>query len=92
MCERGIYGREVLPNNRFPSFAVALADELFDLLERFFARQHAAQREETRLHNRIDAIAELRLPRHASRVDNEYFQPLIDDRLLNRTRELVPGF
>src|SRR5712691_11459103 len=59
MCQRRIDGREVLADDRLAALAVGFSDRLFDFHDRFIARQHAADREKARLHDRVDAIAEL---------------------------------
>src|SRR5688572_19491587 len=92
MSKGRIHCRKVLPHDRLATLAVTLSNELLDLGYRFLARQHAAEREETRLHDRVDAIAKLTLPRHAVGVDGIDLQPLVDDRLLDGVRQMVPHF
>ena len=69
MCQRRIDGREVLAHDRLAALAIGLSDRLFDFHDRFIARQHAADREKARLHDRVDAIAELILLSNRIGVD-----------------------
>ena len=69
MCQRRIDGREVLADDRLAALAVGFSDRLFDFHDRFIARQHAADREKARLHDRVDAIAELILLSNRIGVD-----------------------
>ena len=50
-----------------PRLAVGLLDRLLDLRDRLLARQHAGDREEAGLHDRVDAAAHARVARHRGR-------------------------
>ena len=54
------------------------------------ARQHAGDREEARLQDRIGARAETDVAGDLGRIDDEEAEALVDDLLLHRTRQLVP--
>ena len=61
-------------------------------VDRFIAWQHTAEREETRLHDRVDAIAELLFFRNAVGIDCIDLDLFVDDRFLNRPRQVLPNF
>src|SRR5262249_34555987 len=91
MSKSSIDRSKILPDHGLAAFSVTLANELLDLLDCFVARQHATECEETRLHDRVDAVAELALSRDAGGVDGEDLQPFIDDHLLHRGRQVLPN-
>src|SRR4026208_6074 len=90
MRKCGIYRGEILPYDNFTSFTVTLSNELLDLGSRFLARQHAAQREEAGLHDRIDAVTELAVSSNTVRIYRINPELLLDDHLLHGRQQVVP--
>src|SRR3569832_165822 len=91
MCERSVDCGEVLAHDCLASFAVGLADELLDLGDCFVTLEHAAEREEARLHDGIDPVTELTPPRNAGGVDRKNLELFLDDDLLSRGRKMLPN-
>src|SRR5437870_2895514 len=69
VLERRVNRRKILPYDRLAALAVRLSNRLFDFCNRFVTWQHAANRKEAGLHDRVCAIAELVLLRHLISVD-----------------------
>ena len=90
--QRRIDRREVLLHHRLAALAVGLLDRVLDLLDGFILGQHAADGEEARLHDGVDAPAHARVFRHLVAVDDEELQLLVDDVLLHVARQFVPHF
>src|SRR4029453_12356435 len=61
-----------------------------DGVDRLLARQHAADREEAGLHDRVDSRPHACLARHPVTVDDEEAQALGEDLLLRRAWEVAP--
>ena len=70
MRQRRVDGGEVLLHDRLAALAVGLLDGLLDLLDGFFAGQHAADGEEAGLHDGVDARAHAGFARHRVAVDH----------------------
>ena len=87
-----IHGGEVLGNHRFAALAVGLLDGLLDLLDRLFARQHAADGEEAGLHDGVDARAHAGFARHRVAVDHVELDLLVQHLFLRAARQFVPDF
>ncbi len=81
---------EVLLDNGLAAAPVGLDDRLFDLADGLFARQHAGDGEEARLHDRVDARAHARLAGDRVGVDHVELQLLVDDLLLHGARQVIP--
>src|SRR5262249_46710781 len=71
---------------------VGFLDRLLDGGDGLVPRENAADREEARLHDRVDPLAHAGLARHAVPVDHEETQPLFDQLLLHYAGEVTPGF
>src|SRR5271165_2043477 len=69
---------------------VTLLDRLADALNALLPRQHAADGEEAGLQDGVHPGAEAQTLCYAARVDDEEAQPLLDNVLLHRSRQLVP--
>ena len=87
-----IHGGKVLLHHRFAALAVGLLDGLLDLLDRFVARQHAADGEEAGLHDGVDARAHAGFARHLVAVDHVELDLLAQHLLLRGLGQLVPDF
>ncbi|MBV6467451.1 MAG: hypothetical protein PGMFKBFP_02812 [Anaerolineales bacterium] len=81
---------EVLTDDGLAALAVGLLDAAFDLGDGGFARQHAADGEEGRLHDGVHAPAHAGLLGHFVAVDDVEFEFLFDDVLLHFQREFAP--
>ncbi len=79
MAEGRIHRREVFLHHAFAAPAVGLLDRVLDSGDGFFARQHAADREEAGLHDRVDVIRHAQITRHLMRVNHIEAQPLVED-------------
>ena len=88
--ERGIHGGKIFLNHLRPLAGVSLLDGTLDLRDRLLARKHPRNREEARLHDRIDPRAHARLARHLVGVDGEQSQLARHDGLLRLVRERRP--
>ena len=86
VLERGVNRFVVLLHDCVAAIAVALLDRVFDLLNRFIARQHTAYGEEARLHDRVDSHAHTGLSCNIVAVDHVKLQLLADDCFLYRAR------
>ena len=64
---------------------------MLDALDRRLARQDTGDREEAGLEHRVDQAAQAGLARDARGVDHEQPQPLVEDALLERARQPIPG-
>ena len=87
-----VHGFEVLLDDRLAAFAVGLLDGMLDLLDGLFARQDAGDGEEAGLHDGVDAAAHAGQFGHFVGVDVVEFELLVDDRLLDFDRQVVPDF
>ncbi len=87
-----VHGGEVLLDDLFTLLAVGLLDCLFDLLDGLIARQHAGNREEAGLHDRIHAGAHTRVFSDLIAVNHVELELLINDLLLHRPRDFIPHF
>ena len=85
-----VHRLEVALDNRLAPFAVAFADGLFDAGDGLVLGQHAADGEEARLHNRIDAHAQIQLRSQGVGVDVVELQLLALDLLLDHPGQLLP--
>ena len=81
-----IDGRVILLNDRLPLGTVGLLDRLLDLLDRLVARQDTGEREETGLHDRIDAPPHAGFARNVRGIDDIEANVAIENRLLHRRR------
>ena len=88
--QRGIHGLPVPLDHRLAPPAVRLADRALDRGDRLVPRQHAADREEARLHDGVHAARHARRARHPVRVDHEHPHALVDDLTLGGPRQAVP--
>jgi len=84
--QRRVHGGAVFVHDGLAAFAVGLGDGFFDGRDRLLARQNATQREETGLHDGVNAAAHAVFVRHLEGVDDEETQLLSEDRFLHRTR------
>ena len=73
-----------------PFARVGLGDGRLDARDGRLGRQHAREREERGLHDRVDAATEAELAGEAVRVDHEQPQPLLQYRLLHLAGQMVP--
>ena len=92
MRQRVVHGLEVHLDDFLALFAVGFLDGILDGLDGLVARQHAGQREETNLHDGVDASAHAAVARHLGRVNHEKLRLLRDERFLHRRRQLGPDF
>ena len=90
MRERLIDDLAVAAHDLGPALAVGLLDRLLDVRDRFVARQQARDREEARLHDRVDARAHAGALRQVVGVDREEADLLVDDLFLHLPRQVVP--
>ena len=90
VSQRCIHGGKVLFDHRVAAFAVGFLDGFLDLGNVFFAREHAADREETRLHDGIDARAHTRIARYRVAVDHVELNLLGQHLLLRGFGQMVP--
>jgi hypothetical protein len=88
--EGRVDGREVALHHGRSSAPVRLVDRAPDRGERLVPGHHAGQREEARLHHRVDASTHARGARHRVGVDDPQAQVLRDDLLLDLHRQVVP--
>src|ERR1017187_9494351 len=92
MCDRRIYGREVFLNDCVAPLAVSFLDCVLDGFDSFVAWEHAAQGEETCLHDRVDAAAHACFKSHLVSVNYEEAKLLFNDLPLNFARQMIPHF
>ena len=85
-----VHRGKILFDECFSALAVGFADCLLDLVDRLFARQHSADREEAGLHDRVDAVAHSRIASHRVAVNHKKLQLFVDDCLLHRSRQVIP--
>ena len=85
-----VNGSEVLLHNVLALRAVRLENRVLDLGDRRVTGQHAGDREETGLKHGIRAVFEADLLRDSTCIDDEESELLIDDLLLNGTRQMIP--
>ena len=90
--ERRVDRGEVLLDDGLPLGLVGFLDRLLDLADRLVPRQHAGQREEARLHDRVDAALQAHLARHRGGVDHVHLQLLLDDLFLDLSGKMIPHF
>ena len=90
MLERVVHRLEVHGHDLLAFLAIGLLDGILDGLDGLLAGEHAGQREETHLHDRVDAPTHAAVPRHFGRVDDIEIRLLRDERLLQRRRQLGP--
>lgn len=82
----------VLAHDGLAALAVGLFYRMLDGGDGFLAREHAADREEARLHHGVDAAAHARLRANLVAVDDVEAELLLDDVFLHDAREVIPHF
>src|SRR5262249_43183496 len=90
MAEGFVYRRVVLLDHGFTALAVGLLYGVLDGGDGLFAGQHAADGEETGLHDGVDAAAHARGFGDFVTIDDVEFQLFVDDLLLHLARQFVP--
>ncbi len=90
--KRVVHCREVLIDHRIAPLAIRLANRFLDCLDRLLPREHAADREEAGLHDRVDSASHPRIASHRITVDHVELQVFVDDRLLHASWQVVPHF
>src|SRR5690242_7753613 len=90
MSERLIDRLEVPLHHRLAALAIGLLDALFNGLNRLVTRQHATDREEAGLHNRVDTPAHAGLTRDTVRVNDIEPQALLKNCPLDLDRQARP--
>jgi hypothetical protein len=88
--QRRIDGGMVLLHYGLAAPAIGPGDGVLDFLQGVLARQDAGNREETRLHDRVDAGPQAAFAGHAIRVNREQTQPPLDHDVLHFAGQLVP--
>ena len=88
--EGEVDGVEVALHDLFAALRVRRRDRLLDRADRALRRQHAGEREEARLEDRVHAAGEAGLTRDLARVDDVQPQLLREDVLLHVARQPVP--
>src|SRR6185295_11778099 len=91
MLQRRVHRCEVLQHDGLTALTVGLTNRLFDPRYGLVARQHAADGEEARLHDGVDAIAHPRFFGDRICIDREDLDVLVNDRLLNSSRQMFPN-
>ena len=92
MFECVVHGLEVHGHDFLAFFAVGFLDGIFDGFDGLVARQHAGKREETDLHDGVDASAHAAVARHPGRVNHVKLRLLGDERFLRRRGQPGPDF
>ena len=82
---------KVLLDHFRPLAGIRLLDRLLDLRDGLVTREDAGNREETRLHDRVDPRAHARLAGHFVGVDRVELQLALDNRLLRLSGQRVPN-
>ncbi len=90
MPQRRIHRLEVQFDDLFPSPSVRLLDRILNGSNGLLFWQHAAQREEARLHHGVDPQAETGLVCHPISINDMEVELLLQDLLLGTARQLVP--
>jgi hypothetical protein len=90
VVEGAIDRREILIDELRSLAAVGRKDGLLDPGDRLLARQHARDREEARLHHRIDTSGHAGVRRDPVGVDHEHADALADDFSLYPLWQVVP--
>ena len=88
--ERLIDDLAVPPHDLRAALAVGLLDGLLDLRNRLIARQQTRDREEARLHDRVDARPHAGTLCQVVGVDSKEADPFLDDLLLQLSWQVVP--
>ena len=83
-------GGEVAGDDRFAALGVRLLDEALDPGDGLVRRQDARELEEARLHDRVDPAAHADLIGDGQRVDHPQVDLLVDELLLDATRQVIP--
>jgi hydrogenase maturation protein HypF len=89
--QRSVHGCIILSNDRFAVARIGLTDRLLDLLDRIRARQNARNSEKAGLQHGVDTCPETDLASDLGSIDHKEAQPLVDDPLLYRARQLIPN-
>ncbi len=90
VCQSGVYGLEVLPNDFVALLTVSLLYGAFDLGNGLFSREDPGDGEEAGLHNRVDAHPHTGLLSHVVSVYHVGLDLLLDDLFLDLPRQIAP--
>ena len=90
MRERVVHGLQIHLHHLVALFAVGFLDGFLDGVNRLVLRQHAGQREETDLHDGIDAAAHAAVARDFGGVNDEELRLLGEQAFLHRRRQFRP--
>ena len=92
MTESVVHRGKVFGHNCLATFSIGFANGSLYGFNRLLARQNSADREETSLHDGVDAAAHLCLARDLVRIDQVELEFLLDNGFLYRLRQVVPYF
>src|SRR5690606_6885390 len=84
--DRGV----IAPDDLIALAAPCLRDRLLDAFESTISRQDIGEREEARLHDRVDATAQAALTRDPACIDREKAKVFRDHDLLHLERQAIP--
>ncbi len=90
MSQRRVDRVDVALHDQITALAVGRRDRILQMGDRLIGRQHVGEREEARLHDRVDPPGETRRLGHRGRVDRVEMQAALDHDLLRLDRQAVP--